>query len=230
MKNFVETHAGSAGPAVPMEDVMNRQRSRIRDAFAAFSEGGHLRDSVLDLGAVGRSHPADRLHVKGRQGVDHKVSFHDVLLPSDREHHAGRAGRDADMSIVLELPFVDGEFDWVFCNRVLEFAGDPVQQFMVLKEITRVARRGVFVTATNRRHPIGFHSGLPLLHWLPDGLARRVSVLGGNADKSALPRHLLTAADLAKMAGMLSGGGSFDIGHIRYLGIKAHFFLMIRKE
>ena len=213
---------------MPKEDVMSRQRSRIRDAFAAFSEGGQARDRVLDLGAVGHSQPADRLRVKGRQGVDHQVSFHDVLLPADRDH-AGLSP-DADMNIVLELPFQDGEFDWVFCNRVLEFAGDPVQQFMVLKELTRVARRGVFVTASNRHHPISFHTGLPLLHWLPDGLARRGLALAGRGEQAARPAHLLTAADLAKMAGMLCGGGSFDIGHIRHLGIKAHFFLMIRKD
>ncbi len=230
MKNLVGSHSGAAGMGLPMEEVMSRQRSRIHEAFAAFSEGGHARDKVLDLGALGYSQAADRLQVKGRQGVDHQVSFHDALLPADRERHAGRFAKDQDTSIVLELPFADGEFDWVFCNRVLEFAGDTVQQFMVLKEMTRIARRGVFVTASNRRHPIEFNTGLPLLHWLPNSYWRRSLALTGKKEMADLPSNLLNAGDLAKMASMLSGGGSFDIGHIRYLGIKAQFFLMLRKE
>lgn len=230
MKNLVGSHTGDAGFGLPLEEVMSRQRSRIRDAFASFSEGGQARDKVLDLGAIGRSRVADRLHVKGRQGVDHQVTFHDALLPADRERSAGWHAQGADVSSVLELPFADGEFDWVFCNRVLECAGDTVQQYMVLKEMTRVARRGVFVTASNRRHPVDFNTGLPVLHWLPAAAWKRCLAWAGKKDAVDWPVNLLDAGDLTKMASLLSGGGSYDIGHIRYLGIKAHFFLMLSKD
>lgn len=230
MKNLAESHSDAGAGSLPVEDAMGRQRRRLHEAFAAFAQERELQDKVLDLGAIGHSQSADRLQVKGRHSVDHHVTFHDVLLPADREHQSGNVGKHDDLGIVLELPFADNEFDWVFCNRVLEFAGDTVQQFMVLKEITRVARRGVFVTASNRRHPVELNTGLPLLHWLPNRAWQSILAWGGIKNIDDLPKHLLSADDLSKMASLLSGHGSFDIGHIRYLGIKAHFFLMIRKD
>jgi ubiquinone/menaquinone biosynthesis C-methylase UbiE len=43
-----------------------------------------------------------------------------------------------------ELPFADAEFDIVFCHQVLQHVGDPVS---VLKEMTRVTRKGGLVAA-----------------------------------------------------------------------------------
>ena len=230
MKNLVGSHAGDTGFGLPMEEVLGRLRNRTRDAFAEFAGAGGTggtRDKVLDLGAIGRSRPDDRLHAKGRQGVDHHVTFHDVLLPADRDRNAIRHESES----VLELPFADAEFDWVFCNGVLECAGDPVQQFLLVKELARVARRGVFVTAFNRRHPLEFNTGLPLLHWLPEARWKRcLTWMGKRTDGGNLPLNLLDADDLSKMASMLPDCTSHKIGHIRYLGIKAHFFLMIRKQ
>jgi hypothetical protein len=226
VKNLAGSHTSDAGLGLAMEEVLARHRSQIRDAFAAFIAPGGKDDKVLDLGAIGRSQPAERLHVKGRQGVDHQVTFHDVLLPAEREPHAGSDG----MVSVLELPFADGEFDWVFCNRVLEFAGDRVQQHMLLKELNRVARRGLFVTASNRRHPLEFNTGLPLLHWLPEAHWKRCLGWMSKQDSRVNQQlNLLGADDLSKMTSMLSDYASFDIGHIRYLGIKAQFYLMIWK-
>lgn len=226
MKDYAGSHTGNAGLGMGVEEALERQRSRVREAFAEFSMAGARQDKVLDLGAIGRSQPADRLHVSGRQGVDHKVTFHDVLLPSDRQ----RSVNAAAVTSVLELPFADGEFDWVFCNRVLECAGDTVQQYMLLKELARVARRGLFVTASNKRHPLEFNTGLPLLHWLPDSQWKRcLSLLGKRPTPSGLPLNLLDAPELDKMAGLIAEQDQFKIGHIRHLGIKAMFFLMLRK-
>lgn len=221
MKDFVEGHTGSAGLNQAVEEALAHQRDRVRHAFGEFSRG--IQGRVLDLGAIGRSQPADRLSM---QGVQHRVIFHDVLLPSDRQLSAAERGTAS----VLELPFADEEFDWVFCNRVLECAGDKVQQYMLLKELVRISRRGLFVTAANKRHPLEFNTGIPLLHWLPERQWKRcLAWLGKQPTPSGLPLNLLDASDLSKLAGLLSEPGRFDIGHIRYLGIKACFFLMITK-
>lgn len=226
MKDFAGSHAGNEGLGQAMEEALAKQRSRVREAFAEFSCAGGRYDKVLDLGAIGRSQAADRLHAKGRSEVDHRITFHDVLLPSDRQ----RSMEGKESVSVLELPFADEEFDWVFCNRILECAGDTVQQFMLLRELARVARCGIFVTASNRKHPLEFNTGLPLLHWLPEGLWKKsLAMLGKRPTTAGLPLNLLDASDLSKMAGLLADDEKFKIGHIRHLGIKAMFFLMLRK-
>lgn len=72
----------------------------------------------------------------------------------------------------LNLPFTDGEFDVVFSNAVIEHVGGRDQQRRFVEESLRVARRA-FITTPNRLFPIEVHTRLPLVHWLPDGLAHR---------------------------------------------------------
>jgi SAM-dependent methyltransferase len=72
----------------------------------------------------------------------------------------------------LELPFVDGEFDVVFSNAVIEHVGGREQQRRFVEESLRVARRA-FVTTPNRWFPLEVHTRLPLVHWLPDPVAHR---------------------------------------------------------
>ncbi len=71
------------------------------------------------------------------------------------------------------LPFGDGEFDVVFSNAVVEHVGDRERQRLLVSEALRVGRR-VFITTPNRWFPIEVHTRLPLVHWLPDAVARSV--------------------------------------------------------
>jgi hypothetical protein len=70
------------------------------------------------------------------------------------------------------LPFPDGAFDVVHSNAVIEHVGGRDRQRLMVSEALRVARRA-FVTTPNRRFPIEVHTRLPLVHWLPDGVAHR---------------------------------------------------------
>ena len=65
------------------------------------------------------------------------------------------------------LPFVDGSFDVVISNAVVEHIGGPGEARRFLAESQRVARTLVIHTTPNRWFPIETHTRLPLLHWLP---------------------------------------------------------------
>jgi SAM-dependent methyltransferase len=71
------------------------------------------------------------------------------------------------------LPFADRSFDLYFSNAVLEHVGGAERQHAFVTEALRVADR-VFITTPNRWFPVELHTRLPLVHWLPATLARRV--------------------------------------------------------
>ena len=73
------------------------------------------------------------------------------------------------------LPFVDGAFDFVFSNAVIEHVGDRRRQRDFVRECLRVAGRRVFICAPNRLFPHDNHVAIPLLHWLPRSCWARLS-------------------------------------------------------
>jgi SAM-dependent methyltransferase len=96
----------------------------------------------------------------------------------------------------LALPFEDGAFDVVFSNAVIEHVGGPEQQRRLVAEVLRVARRA-FVTTPNRWFPIEVHTRLPLVHWLPDGVADRAYDLARKPWAKEI--HLLGPAALREL-------------------------------
>jgi SAM-dependent methyltransferase len=76
------------------------------------------------------------------------------------------------------LPFEDAEFDIVFSNAVIEHVGGRERQRQFVSEAIRVGRRA-FITTPNRRFPVEVHTRLPLVHWLPGAMSRRVYSAAG---------------------------------------------------
>ncbi len=106
----------------------------------------------------------------------------------------------------VRLSYDDGEFDWVACHDMIDTFGSHERQVRLLRELLRVARRGVFVSAPNRGHP--------LARWLYP------------------QRHttLLDALTIKTMVDVLPGRPVWKLGHIRLGGIKSHYFLMVWKD
>lgn len=106
----------------------------------------------------------------------------------------------------VSLPYEDGAFDWVACHELIDTFGSHERQVRLLRELLRVARRGVFVSAPNRGHPFA--------RWLYP------------------QRHatLLDALTIKTMVDVLPGRPVWKLGHIRLAGFKSHYFLMVWKD
>jgi len=71
------------------------------------------------------------------------------------------------------LPFRDKEFDVVFSNAVVEHTGNRAEQRFFIHEACRVGQN-FFITTPNRWFPVETHTGIPLLHFLPQIWFRRL--------------------------------------------------------
>ncbi len=71
------------------------------------------------------------------------------------------------------LPFKDGHFDIGFSSAVIEHVGLREDQRRFLAESIRVCRR-FFLTTPNRFYPVECHTRLPLVHWLPQNIFRKI--------------------------------------------------------
>lgn len=229
MKNTVKADYSVVPDGGFIGRLLVSQRRKLFDAFTVFCQDGSD-GTILNVGMMPAS-PSDATNC-----LEQWSSAQDKLRITSYEiapaNFPGRMGaRERQRQLDgLRLPFADGEFDWVFCNEVIERVGSFERQYALLKELTRVSRRGVFAATSNRRHPIEFNTALPLIHWLPDYWWRRLlKWLGKSTWASASALNLLDANALYKLASLLPGKPQHDVGHKRVFGIKAHFFLMIEK-
>lgn len=147
------------------------QRRRMYAAFLKAS-GIEADDTVLDVGVT-----SDQSHEHSNYLVawyPHKGRITAIGVEDARHLADWYPGVTVCRGSGLDLPFADASFDWVHSSAVLEHVGNAANQTVFIREMRRVARKGIFLTTPNRWFPIEFHTVLPLLHWLPKGWHRRV--------------------------------------------------------
>ena len=128
----------------------------------------------------------------------------------------------------LALPFADGSFDVVHSSAVLEHVGNAANQRRFIEELTRVARRAIFLTTPNRWYPVEFHTVLPLVHWLPKPWFRALLArtrLEFFAREENL--NLISGGELKALAAGIRG--RVELRSQRLLGWTSNLLLIIHK-
>ncbi|RJF99808.1 class I SAM-dependent methyltransferase [Noviherbaspirillum saxi] len=229
MKNAINARYSAAPASGVVDRILESQRRKIFDAFMEFKKG-NPNDTTLNIGMMPAAlfEKPDYLNSWSDQKERARMLSYQIEPPQtgDAQRQTMRISRQEQ----AHLPFSDRAFDWVACNEVIEHVGGNVHQLALIKELYRVARKGVFVSTSNRRHPIEFNTGIPLLHLLPASWWRGILAHTGHRDwSSESVLNLVDAPALYRFAEMLPGAPPHDVGHKRVFGVKAHFFLMIRK-
>ena len=70
--------------------------------------------------------------------------------------------------------FEDNSFDIVHSNATLEHVGSLSNQISFIKEMLRISKESVFIQTPNRFYPIEFHTILPIIHWFPKHIHRKI--------------------------------------------------------
>jgi hypothetical protein len=217
---------GDSAPGSLATRVAKRQRRQMFERFLR-SLSPAREDQVLDVGVTN-----DRLH-------DHSNYF-EAWYP--HKAHITAAGLE-DASFLEEvypgvrfvqadardLPFPDASYDFVHSSAVIEHVGNHHNQTSCLREVWRVARRGIFVTTPNRWFPIEVHTVLPLVHWLPPETFRAIlRSLGRDffAEESNL--NLMSRSTLADAA-RAAGVENFRIETVSLAGWPSNLLLIARK-
>jgi len=140
------------------------RRKKVQLFFSALSPSPS--DSLLDIGgSIGMTGEFSKLY-----GFFNNVSTLNLEPEPIGSGHATFIQGDA-----CQMPFPSNSFDYVFSNAVIEHVGDFERQRRMANEVTRVARKGFFITTPNRRFPIDPHSYLPFYHLLSLSTRRRLA-------------------------------------------------------
>jgi hypothetical protein len=178
--------------------LAGRMRRRMFERFLELA-GVREADEILDVGATSdRSYDSSNYLEKW---YPHKPRITAVGLDDAAFLTHEFPGLRFCRANGITLPFRDRSFDVVHSSAVLEHVGSAANQRAFVAELMRVARRAVFLTTPNRWFPVEFHSGLPLVHWLPKPLFRALLRKLGHRELSQEAHlNLLGARELLRLA------------------------------
>jgi hypothetical protein len=104
--------------------------------------------------------------------------------------------------------------------------GSFENQIKMISNIKKLSKKFFILTTPNRFHPIDFHTKLPLIHWLPKKLHRKLlNMLNLNFFAKEDNLNLMSKNDL-KIALEKLNIKDYKILYVRLLGFKSNFLVI----
>lgn len=129
-----------------------------------------------------------------------------------------------------EMSFANNNFDIVTSSATIEHVGNFKNQLKFVIECLRVSKHKLILTTPNRFFPIEMHTKIPLIHFLPKKIHRKILNLIGEKYLSLEENlNLLTKKDLLRMCKILSIK-NFKIREIKLFGLVSNYILIIEKN
>ena len=126
--------------------------------------------------------------------------------------------------------FKDRSFDIVHSNATIEHVGSYNDQISFIKEASRISKNHVFIQTPNRFYPIDFHTNLPLIHWLPKKIHRKIlKFIGLNFYSMEENLNLLSESNLIDICKKLDIKNFKIIKH-KLLFMTSNLILVITKS
>ena len=123
----------------------------------------------------------------------------------------------------------DLKCDLVISSATIEHVGNFKNQVFKVKNMISLSNKYVVITTPNRFYPIELHTKLPLIHWLPKKLFRKILIfLNMNyfADEKNL--NLLSKNELKKILNIFYKKIDYKIYNINFLGFVSNFLVICK--
>jgi hypothetical protein len=119
--------------------------------------------------------------------------------------------------------------DLVISSATIEHVGSLKNQIRKVNNMIKLSKQYIVITTPNRFFPIEVHTKLPLIHWLPKKIFRKILLLLGMsyfAHENNL--NLLCRNDLHIILSNFSKKINYKIYNIKFLGFVSNFFVIAK--
>ena len=119
--------------------------------------------------------------------------------------------------------------DLVVSSATIEHVGSLKNQITKVGNMISLSKEYVVISTPNRFYPIELHTKLPLIHWLPKTIFRKILLLLNMkyfADEKNM--NLLSKNDLKKILNIFSRKIDYKIYNIYFLGFVSNFLIICK--
>ena len=119
--------------------------------------------------------------------------------------------------------------DLVVSSATIEHVGSLKNQITKVSNMISLSKEYIVISTPNRFYPIELHTKIPLLHWLPKTLFRKILLLlNMNYFADEKNMNLLSKSDLKKILNIFSHKIDYKIHNIRFLGFVSNFLVICK--
>ena len=202
-----------------MNRIILKKRKEMADVINKYYEADDLKDA-LDIGTTNdREHSHSNYLIKNLKNI--KV-FKSI---SDQKINSTFFIKSLTKSIIEN--FSNEEInqyssDLVLSNATIEHVGSSTNQLQMISNIIKLTKKNFVLIAPNRYHPIEFHTQIPLIHWFPKKIHRKIlSLIGLKFYSKEENLNLLSTTDLINL---LSNFDTikYEVRYLNFLGFKSN--------
>ncbi|MDC0408326.1 hypothetical protein OAM36_02160 [Candidatus Pelagibacter sp.] len=118
--------------------------------------------------------------------------------------------------------------DLVVSNATIEHVGGVLNQKKMIQNIIKLTKKIFVITTPNRFHPIELHTKIPLIHWFPKSIYRKIlKFLGLSFYANEENLNLLTVDELKKI--LNSQKITYEIKFLKLFFFKSNIIIIGKK-
>ena len=207
------------------DNLLLKKRLEIIEIVNDLIKLNQLND-VLDIGTTSDTNKSSNIIIKNLKNI---INFHSI---SDQKIESSFFKKKLQKSITEN--FTQDEIDefksdLVISNATIEHVGNFNNQKKMLENISNLSKKFFIVITPNRFHPLEFHTKIPLIHWLPKSIHRKIL---GILDLSFFAKeenlNLLSKSDFEKIAHDESI--FYEFKYIKFLFFKSNIIFIGKKK
>ena len=153
---------------------------------------------VLDIGTTSDDKNASsNIVIKNIKNIDKFKCISDQIVNSDFFHKSLNKSITEEFS---ENELYDFSSDLVVSNATIEHVGNTLNQKKMLENVIKLTKKIFVITTPNKFYPIELHTKIPLIHWFPKSIYRKIlKILGLSFYANEENLNLLSVNELKKM-------------------------------
>jgi len=153
---------------------------------------------ALDIGTTSDDKNASsNIIIKNIKNIDNFKCISDQIINSNFFNKKLKKSITEEFS---ENELYEFSSDLVISNATIEHVGGELKQKKMLENIIKLTKKIFIITTPNRFYPIELHTKIPLLHWFPKPIYRKMlKIIGLPFYANEENLNLLSADELKKM-------------------------------
>jgi len=181
---------------------------------------------ALDIGTtVDKENESSNFIIKNLENINYFKSISDQEISSSFFKKKLKKSITEDFSNEELKEFAS---DLVISNATIEHVGNSFQQRKMINNIINLSKKLFIISTPNRFHPIDFHTKIPLIHWLPKSIHRKIlNFLGMSFYGKEENLNLLGKKEIENLLNF--GNITYEIVHIKLLFFKSNFVIIGKK-